>query len=266
PDGRYRVDHPIRRFDRPTGWFVAGRLGVVRERVAGVQVAVAGPVGHRFRRLDLLALLRWTLPELRDVVEALPERLLIVGAGDPMWRGGLSGPNSVFVHASRPLITGDGTSPILHELMHAVLGIRGERGDDWIVEGLAEYYSLELLARSRTLSKRRHERALARFAEQARHAKQLRVDAAHGAVTARAVTILRALDAELAEATDGERDLDDVVRVLAQERGRISTARFRRVAEAVAGTSLENFFARRVPSHPNDRADAAAPNADTVTR
>jgi hypothetical protein len=65
-DGSLMIDHPHRRFDRPTGWFVAGRLGVVRETVAGSRVAIAGPVGQRLRRLDILALLRWTLPSLRD--------------------------------------------------------------------------------------------------------------------------------------------------------------------------------------------------------
>ena len=49
-----------RRFDQPTGWIVTGALGVRRERIAGVRVAVAGPVDHNVRRLDTLAMLNWT--------------------------------------------------------------------------------------------------------------------------------------------------------------------------------------------------------------
>ncbi len=248
PDGSFLIEHPERRFDRPTGWIVAGKLGVVRERVAGVKVAVAGPVGQGLRRLDLLALLRWTLPELRDVVGELPDRLLLVGANDPMWRGGLSGPRSLYVHASRPMITNDGTSPVLHELVHSVLRIHPDEDGDWIVEGLAELYSLELLVRSRTMSRRRFEKVLKRLQERGREAAALRVGEASGAVTARAVGVLRRLDRELEKASDGEQGLDDVVRLLAQEGGRVSTKRFRELAERVAGRSLESFFQRYVPS------------------
>ena len=38
-----------------------GHLGSIREEVLGVEVAIAGPVQHGLRRLDMLALLRWTL-------------------------------------------------------------------------------------------------------------------------------------------------------------------------------------------------------------
>lgn len=247
--GRFRIDHPQRRFDRPTGWILAGRLGINRERVAGVHVTVAAPVGHDFRRLDTLALLRWTLPELRDVVEVMPDRLLVVGAGDPMWRGGLSGPRSLYLHADRPLIENDGTSPVLHELMHSSLGLSPGPGADWLVEGLAELYSLELLARSRTLSRRRYDKAIARLEAKGRGVETLRVDRARAAVTARAVIVLRALDQTLEQQTDGEASLDDVVRILARERGRVTNERFREVAEQLAGKSLAGFFRRHgVPS------------------
>src|SRR5262249_49232684 len=160
-DRRYAIENPDRRFDRPVGWMAAGRLAVTRGTVAGVHVALVGPIGQRVPRLDRLALLRWTLPELREILgDALPDRISVVGAGDPMWRGGLSGPRSVFLHASRPLIDNDGTSPLLHELMHASLGISGGTRGDWIVEGMAELYSLELLRRSKTVSRTRYERSL----------------------------------------------------------------------------------------------------------
>ncbi|HEX7719262.1 MAG TPA: hypothetical protein VF389_05605, partial [Woeseiaceae bacterium] len=58
----YLVENSSRRFATPTGWIVLGKLGTRREMIAGVQVVVAGPVGHSFRRMDIVALLHWTLP------------------------------------------------------------------------------------------------------------------------------------------------------------------------------------------------------------
>jgi hypothetical protein len=245
-DSVFEIAHPHRRFDRPTGWIALGRLGVLRERVAGTHLAVAGPTDQRVRRLDLLALLRWTLPTLREIAGGLPERLLVVSAGDPMWRGGLSGPNSVFVHASLPLISRDGTSPLLHELMHATLGISPGPGGDWIVEGLAESYSLELLVRSRTLSKKRYQKVLGQLAVRGREAPRLEVERSTGATTARAVTVLHALDREIRDGSKGARSLDDVVRILFQQNGEVTTQRLRQMAEDLSGRDLSAFFKRQL--------------------
>jgi len=249
-DGSYTVERPGRGFDRPVGWMVAARrLGVVRERVAGVSVGVAGPVGHHVRRLDLLALLRWTLPRLRPVLP-LPDRLLVVTVGDPMWRGGLSGPGSLYVHASRPLLTPDGTSPLLHELFHTVLARPGAPGDDWIAEGLAEVYALEMLVRSGTISRARHERILVKLAERGREATSLRVPASAGAVTARAVILLYELDERIRKESQGASSLDEVVRALAASPEPLSTSRLREAAERAAGEDLSGWF---------DRPELAAP-------
>lgn len=254
-DDTFDIDDPERGFDQPHGWFATGRLGVVRERVSGVHVAVAGPVGQNLRRLDILALLRWSLPELASFLPVLPERLVVVGAGDPMWRGGLSGPRSAFIHSGRPLISQDGTSPLLHELMHAVLGIRPGPGGDWIVEGLAEFYSMQLLVRSGTISHRRFERSLARLEARGRSVKKVETDHSEGAVTARAVSVLVALDERLRKGSDGQHSLDDVVRVLSEKRGEVTTPELRALAEDLGGGDLSAFFSRRLGS------SAASPTA-----
>jgi hypothetical protein len=265
-DGSYAIENPDRRFDRPVGWIAVGRLAVSRETIAGVRVALAGPIGQRVPRLDRLALLRWTLPDLRDVLgAAMPERLVVVGAGDPMWRGGLSGPRSLFLHASRPLIENDGTSPLLHELVHATLRVEPAERADWIVEGVAELYSLELLRRSKTLSKRRYERSLARLAERGSGVTDLAVPHSTGEVTARAATVLHALDLEIRQASGGAASLDGVVARLADERAPIDATRLRALAEQVAGTSLERFFARYLPSASGSKAAARGePKASEV--
>lgn len=244
-DGRYRIENEHRHFDRPTAWMALGRIGVLREKVAGSSVAVAGPFRQKLRRQDILALLRWTLPSLRTVLGALPERLLVAGAGDPMWRGGLSGPASVFIHAERPLIAPDGTSPILHELFHAATGAHSIVDGDWAVEGLAELYSVELLMRSRTMSKSRYERVVQRIAARGAGAKLLGHES-YGDSTARAVTVLRELDAELRARTEQQKTLDDVVAELARKRLAVSTASFQSTAEQVSGLELDDFFRTRV--------------------
>jgi hypothetical protein len=259
-DGSYAVENPDRHFDRPVGWIGVGRLAVTRETVSGVRLAIAGPQKQRVPRLDRLALLRWTLPEMRGVLGAsMPERLVVLGAGDPMWRGGLSGPRSLFLHANRPLIDNDGTSPLLHELVHASLRIQpGDRGD-WIVEGVAELYSLEMLRRSKTLSKRRYERSLARLAERGSHVQQLEGPHSTGDTTAKAVTVLHALDLEIRALSGGAASLDGVVAKLAEQGGSVDTQRLRALSEQVAGTSLERFFARSFPAAGKAPQGAPAP-------
>ena len=241
----YEVHDPHRRFDRPTGWMVVGELGVLRETVAGTRLAIAGPVGHGVRRHDMLAFMRWHLPKLRDVVGKLPDRLLIVSAGDPMWRGGLSGPASVFLHADRKMITADASSPILHELFHSTSRLTGGADGDWIVEGLAEYYSLEVMARSRTLSRSRHARALERLARNGR-GTQLAGRNSSGAATARAAAVLHDLDAHIREGTDDAHNLDDVVNLIARQPRTITTAMFRRFAERATGLELGAYFEREI--------------------
>jgi len=243
--GTYRIENPYRRFDRPTAWMALGRLGVLRERIAGSNVTLAGPFRQKLRRDDLLAMLRWNLPSLRSVLGALPERMLVVGAGDPMWRGGLSGPASAFIHAERPLITPDGTSPILHELFHAASGAHATIDGDWVVEGLAELYSIELLVRSHTMSRARFDRMIRRIEARGAEAKLLGHDS-HGASTARAITVLRKLDAELRGRTEQQKTLDDVVAELARKRQAVSTASFRATAEQVSGLDLATFFKTQV--------------------
>jgi hypothetical protein len=221
-----------------------GDLGVLRETIADTRVAIAAPKGQDFRRQDLLALLRWTLPTLRETLPSLPDRLVIVGAGDPMWRGGLSGPRSLFAHADRASISEDGTSPIVHELVHTALRLPSGPGGDWVVEGLAELYSLRVLRRSGTISKRRYERSIERLEKKARGVKNLRGDDVDAAETARAALVLLELDKQLDGSTDGRVRLDDVVRELVATREDVTTERFREVAERVSQTSLEEFFAR----------------------
>ena len=145
---------PKRRFDRPVGWIIAGEVGTRREWIDGA-ASSASPGRRASRAPQRHDRVRQRRPCRSSSARSarLPPKLLVVSAGDPMWRGGLSGPRSLFLHASRPLVSENGTSSLVHELFHAVTRIRGARGDDWIAEGLAEYYSIELPRRAGLLSR-----------------------------------------------------------------------------------------------------------------
>ena len=209
------VDRAERRFDEPTGWIAMGKLGVRRETIAGTRVAIAAPQEHDVRRMDMLALLNWTLPELKELLPDSLPRLTIVSAGEPMWRGGLSAPASFFLHGDRPLISENATSSLMHELMHTALRLRPREGNDWIVEGLAEYYSIELLRRGNAISTSRASKAFARQETWGEQSDALCSANSTAATTALAVTIFRKLNRELLAKSDGKVDLDTLLPLLA---------------------------------------------------
>jgi hypothetical protein len=244
---RFAVDKSTRRFDQPSGWIVMGHLGVRRDRIRGIRVAIAAPEGSGARRLDMLALLNWTLPELARLLPKLPSRLTIVSAGQPMWRGALSAPQSIYVHADRPLISENGTSTLLHEVMHVALGKTAEDGYDWIVEGLAEYYSLQLLRRSGGLTATRYERAMERQREWSKSSKKLCASVSTGARTARAVVVLEALAAEISTATSNAKGLDDVVTELLRSDAAFNLDRLRQAATDVLGQNPDALHSDKLP-------------------
>lgn len=253
----FAVDDAERNFDRPTGWVMAGDLGVRRDVVGAdaevcarcvrgwcggdcMGISVAAPKGDIMRRNDTLAIIHATAPEMRAAFGPLPEKILIVGAGDPMWRGGLSGPRSLFLHPDRPLISENGTSTLVHELTHVITRLRATGGDDWIVEGIAEYYSMALLNRAGLLSDARFKRGLAWMRNRGRAVKQLQTDRSSGPTTARAVVLLAALDTEIRERSHGDHSLDDVVQALIKRR-LISLQDLREISRAMIGAPAKTL-------------------------
>ncbi len=246
--GHFRIDQADRRFDRPGGWMLAGRIGSRQESIAGISTTVGAPVGDDARRQDTLAFLNWNLPQLLRVFPDFPRRLLVVLAGDPLFRGGLSGPASLFLHADRPLVSENRTSTLLHELTHVAMGIRGDEESDWIVEGFAEYYSLEILRRSGGIGERRHAEAIARQGSWGSRAPNLFEKNSAGPVTARAVTVLAAADAEIRAATGNKSSLDEVARELARQRGTVSLELLQSLAAKTAGHPLAALDRSRLQS------------------
>jgi len=246
-DGVYPVTNAERRFDRPTGWMLLGRIGVRYETIAGVRTLVGGPTGQDVRRMDMLAFMNWTLPRLTRLLPDFPKRLTVVSADGSMWRGGLSGPRSLYVHASLPLISENGTSTLLHELMHIGMGLDSADGADWIIEGLAEYYALEVLRRSRTITRRRYDEALEDQAEWSRDAESLCAGESTAATTARAVTVFAALHRQLAAGANGSDTLDDLLRGLVDADRKVTVARLRSLATDIHGSLPESLSPRNLP-------------------
>ncbi len=142
------------------------------------------------------------------------------------------------------MISENGTSTLLHELIHVVTRIRGEDPeDDWLAEGLAEFYAVELLYRAGGMTKSRHQRTLDWLRSWGKRVKSLRKKRSSGQITARAVILLRAVDLEIRRKTDGRRDIDDVTRILMRN-PKVSTAEFIAAAESVAGGELKSLKTR----------------------
>jgi hypothetical protein len=91
------------------------------------------------------------------------------------------------------------------------------------------------------------EHAYETLAKRGADAAHLRSKSVSGAGTARAVTVLRALDQRIRDATDQTRSLDDIARLLVREGGTVTTARVQKLAQQVSGQDLTSFFKSEVP-------------------
>lgn len=237
----FKIDNPERRFDRPVGWIIAGDIGSRRASISKTAIAVSGPKGENFRRMDALVFFNFVWPEVAKAFGETPEKLLVVGAADPMWRGGLSASNSLFLHSDRPLVSENGTSPLLHELTHMVTRITGMEtdtaNDDWIAEGLAEFYSFELLYRADGMTKARRTRIIKGLEKWGAEVKHLRKSKSTGPVTARAVVLFDELDKEIKKRSNKKYDLDDVTRQLMEKR-KVSFDDLRAATEKLVGSDI----------------------------
>lgn len=238
------IDNPERLFDRPIGWMIAGDFGSRRANVAKTDIAIAAPKGENFRRMDALVFFNFIWPEIAKAFGKTPEKLLVVGAGDPMWRGGLSASNSLFLHSDRPLVSENGTSPLLHELTHMVTRISGVQteatNDDWIAEGLAEFYSFELLYRADGMTKARRSKIIKSLGKWGADVTHLRKTKSTGPITARAVVLLDELNQEIKKRSNKKYDLDDVTRQLMEKR-KVSFDDLKAATEKLIGSDVETF-------------------------
>ena len=236
-DHIYEIDNPDRLFDRSTGWVQLGELGVRRDLIANTRTAVAAPVGQEVTRLEILTLLTFTLPTIRDWFPEFPERLLVVSANDGMWRGALSGPASLYLHGERPLVSENGTSTVLHELIHVGMQREATADADWIDEGLAEYLAILLLYKAGGLTDSRFQKALEDQQTWGESVSKLGTENSQGAATAKAVTLFSQLHKEMG---------DDKFRKLVQELAKDGPA----ISPKILRETAENLTKEKIKSLP----------------
>ncbi|VVQ14487.1 hypothetical protein PS938_04049 [Pseudomonas fluorescens] len=233
---KFRIDNPSRLFDRPTGWMLAGQLGSRRTRLGETEVTVASPLGQGMRRMDVLTLLTFVWPQVQALYPRHPGKLLIVGANDPMWRGSRSAHESIYLNSRLPLVSESGTSALVRELAQMFGRINGTQRSDWIREGFAEYYAIELVRRAGGMSDERYENLHGKLVRSSQKVTTLRGEQVSPAQVARAVVLLQELDREIRLKTHNKRSLDDVLRG-AIRLGDIDTKAVVQLSESVIGGS-----------------------------
>lgn len=233
---KFRIDNPSRLFDRPTGWMLADQLGSRRTRLGETEVTVASPQGQGMRRMDVLTLLTFVWPQVQALYPRHPGKLLIVGANDPMWRGSQSAHESIYLNSHLPLVSESGSSALVRELAQMFGRINGTQRSDWISEGFAEFYAIELVRRAGGMSDERYENLHGKLGRISQKVTTLRGERINPAQVARAVVLLQELDREIRLKTHNKRSLDDVLRG-AMRQGDIDTKAFVQLSESVIGGS-----------------------------
>ena len=233
---RFRIDNVSRLFDRPTGWMLAGNLGTRRTRLGETEVTVASPRGQGMRRMDVLTLLTFVWPQVQAVFPRHPAKLLIVGANDPMWRGSLAARESIYLNSRLPLVSESGSSALVRELAQVFGRINDKQRSDWISEGFAEYYAIELVRRAGGMSDERYESLRRKLAKDGQKVTTLRGEQVSPAQIGKAVLLLSELDQEIRIKTRNKRSLDDVLRG-AMHLESVDTKEFVQLAESVIGES-----------------------------
>lgn len=208
---KFRLAERKNVFSRPDGWLIAGILGTRHEQLFKTQVTVSAPRGHDFRQMELMTFLSMVWPHIDNLFVTMPEKIMITGASDPMWRGGLSSPTSLYLHSDRPLVSENGTSTLVHELFHVISGLHGKKNEDWIAEGLAEFYAVELIFRAGGFSSGRRDKIFSDLEQWGREVKSLRQRRSSGVVTARAAVFFNELDREILQKSRGRYRLDHLL-------------------------------------------------------
>ena len=242
----FQLEQPGTVLDRPRGWFALGEFRTDHVDIDGTLLQVVRMPGSTLDAPALFGFLERTLPPLQRLLATTAPRLLLVSAPDPMWHGGISGERSFYMHAGRPLRTPDHTSPYLHELFHVLQDYTPAADADWIEEGLAEYYSVELQRRAGLVDAAAFARALGYFRRYGLWNVNLTQQHDNAATNNSAPLVMYALDQRIQRATAGKARLDDVVHVLVRSGGTVDTRRFRDAVKTVSGKAFPKFFERHV--------------------
>jgi len=161
------------------------------------------------------------------------------------------------------------TAVFAHELVHVRQTFTLADGDDgpsmrWLLEGMAEYQAAVVEMRAGRLPEDRfHERVTTDAGADATLADRSTWPSANVPYD-KGERVVAALDAEIRRATDGERSIVDVWRLLNAHDGTVSYADFVAAVEAVAGTEMEGWLDRYVRTDAVPRVPADAPGLSAM--
>jgi predicted metalloprotease with PDZ domain len=153
-----------------------------------------------------------------------------------MWRGSLAARESIYLNTRLPLVSESGSSALVRELAQLFGRVNDTQRSDWISEGLAEYYAIELVRRAGGMSDERYENLHGKLVKDSQTVTTLRDAQASPAQVAKAVLLLQELDREIRLKTRNKRSLDDVMRG-AMRLESVNTKEFVQLAESVIGES-----------------------------
>ncbi|MNG20945.1 hypothetical protein D3C84_1052520 [compost metagenome] len=112
--------------------------------------------------------------------------------------------------------------------------INDKQRSDWITEGFAEYYAIELVRRAGGMSDERYESLHGKLVKDGQKVSSLRGEQINPAQVSKAVVLLQELDREIRLKTRNKRSLDDVLRG-AMHLESVDTKEFVQLAESVIG-------------------------------
>lgn len=260
---------PGHRYEWPTGWVIFGRIERTIAKADDVVITIAYPKAF-LENTSLVAISGNILPmspaerfakkmvQAREIYEKviplmkkfLPQyarRFLIIYGEKPMWMGGLSGENSLFINRRIANLSKDYSSTLVHEYFHVCQGFKKNKKDgEWLVEGLAEYFSLLLLKEAGITTPQQFRVGIESYKKNGQWNVNLAKSFKKAVLYENAPLIFYTLDEMIKEKTQGQKSLKNVMAALATYAEPVGTKEFRAATESVYGNSLKSFFATHV--------------------
>jgi hypothetical protein len=260
---------PGHRYEWPTGWIIFGRIERTIAKADDVVITIAYPKaflentsriaksGHilplspaeRFSQKMAQAqeIYEKVIPLMKKFLPQYARRFLVIYGEKPMWMGGLSGENSLFINRRISNLSKDYSSTLVHEFFHVCQGFKKNKKDgEWLVEGLAEYFSLLLLEEAGITTPQQFRAGIESYKKNGQWNVNLTKSFKKAVLYENAPLIFFTLDEMIKEKTQGQKSLKNVMAALALETDAVGTKEFREAAELVYGDSLKSFFITHV--------------------
>ena len=266
-DGAYRArSAPDYRYEWPTGWLIFGDVVTEHAKARDVIITFAYPQsfvgpektpstggksvrGEKFRAKikNAIEIYEKVIPLMADFMPAYARHFLVVYGKTPMWRGGLSGEDSLFINWRIRNLSHDFSSTLIHEYFHVCQGFKKDKRDgDWIVEGLAEYYSLRLLWEAGVITKEQFKTGVSLYETEGRWGINLSRSSDKRVIYNSVPLVMFVLDQMIQEKTAGKKSLKNVIGLLVERGAPVGTHLFQETLETLMGESLKKLFQSQV--------------------